>query len=688
MYEKPLASLDYYENCEKWTVEIKQPESPEDGAIRRNVFSCNGLVAPTDTGASNAFDLFSKAVEKYQDKDFLGSRKVINVFESVKTLSKAEDGKSTTVQKRWKYFELGSYSWLTYKQCYEIVCDLGSGLAKLGCSHDSKMIIHLATCKEWMLMFLSASFRGIPVVTCYDTLEFEGLRRSLLETTPKAIFLSTDRLKAIENSLGEFPFLELIIYTDDPSSVPAQTKYELVSPGKTIISLDELLELGSQNRVEPTISNPKDIAAIIYTSGSFGNPKGVLISNSNLLSSIAGLHDFLFPFTTSEDISLSFLPLAHILELVNELLCMIYGVSIGYGRIRTLSNENMKNCLGDFQELRPTFMVGVPLVWDTIRAGIYYKLEELGWLKSKIFFLMAAIKPSLDNLNVPTGFIDKYIFSKVRSVVGGRLRIGISGGAPLSNRTQALLSRVICPIIQGYGMTECTGVMAIQCPNNFILGPVGSVTSGLEFKLVSVSETNYNSSTDSGEIWVRGPTVFEGYLNNESETKKALNEDGWFKTGDIGKWLPNGQLQVIDRIKNIIKLANGEYVAIEKMESVYKLSLFVENICVYVDPMYNKAIAVVSAKLKYLEQYSKRNNIQFENTEELVNDPDVNKTISNDLITVGQNNGLSKMEIITDFHITDHEWTPQNGYLSAANKLNRRLIHNTYKAELDALYGK
>ncbi|PVU94294.1 hypothetical protein BB561_002647 [Smittium simulii] len=676
-------SLEYFKICEEWTAKVSETQDPNDAPTRRNVFCTNKLIDHHTSGHSSVFGLYRAATLKYSDKKLMGSRKLLNTFNETKLVDKVAGTDKKQVEKKWTYYELSGYTWLTYNECYEYSLLIAAGLSQLHLSNPDRFVIYTDTCQEWMLVFLAATSLGLQIVTCYDTLQTIGLVRCVTETKAKTIFTTSERLGSLVPLLKDFSDVHTLIYMGTPPSEELQRDIKLL--GKQLYSLSELKELGVDVNFEPCPSGPEDTSMIMYTSGSTGNPKGVLISNSNMLSAISGLHDFVNVFTTTEDIMLCYLPLAHVLELMTELLCIHYGVTLAYGSIKTLGPDNMRNCKGDMMELKPTLMIGVPLVWDSIRAGIYYKLEELGWLKSKIFHLCAALKPQLELYGLPTSFIDKYIFSKVRSVVGGRLRLAISGGAPLSNRTQSLLSKAICPVIQGFGMTECTGIMSLQCPNNFLLGPVGSIASCLEMKMMPIPGTDYNNATDSGEIWVRGNSVFKGYLNDPVETANVLTEDGWFKTGDVGKWLSNGQLKIVDRIKNIIKLSNGEYIAIEKLESIYKLSLFVDNVCVFADSSYDKAVAVVSIKMPYLLKYIKNNNIYLET--EALEDFDITSMIESDLVGIANSNDLSKREIIHDFYFTDEIWTPQNGFLTAANKLNRVQLHKHYQTHLNRLYN-
>ncbi|PWA00690.1 hypothetical protein BB558_000134 [Smittium angustum] len=608
-------TIDDFKYCEDWTVETQKSNKPTEDAIRRSVLAGINLTEKTKSGSETIFDLFEKASKKYDTKNLFGKRETLQEIIKLKEITKIIDGKPAKKEKEWKYYKLGPYKWMTFMESFEQVCILGSGLANLKLSKGDRVMIFSHTCQEWMLFFLGAMSQGIQVATAYDTLQIEGLISGLEETGSKVLFLPSDRLDVAVGISHELNSLEYIVYFGDK---PDQNLISKLSETKKVLSIKELADIGTKNKTKPVDVGPDDIAVIMYTSGSTGKPKGVLLSNRNIVCISGALEDFLSVFTNGNDTILCYLPLAHVLELMVELLAIHMGVSLGYGNPKTLSKDSVFECKGDMEELQPTVMIGVPLVWDTIRAGIYYELEKLSWTKSKIFHFCSFLRPKLEQFGIPTLILDKYIFGKVKSVTGGKLRFAITGGAPISNTTQELLSATLCPVIQGYGMTETSGLISLQAPVNYTTGSVGALITATEVKLVDVPNTNYLARNKTGEIWIRGPSVFKGYLNNPDETNKVITEDGWFKTGDIGCWTPSGELKIIDRMKNIVKLANGEYIALEKLESFYKLSLFAENLCVCANSFHNEPIAVVSLNMPYITRFAERQNIEFDSPHELV----------------------------------------------------------------------
>lgn len=213
------------------------------------------------------------------------------------------------------------------------------------------------------------------------------------------------------------------------------------------------MDLGSENPTEHSPPKPDDVACIMYTSGSTGNPKGVIMSHKNLVAGLTCGEDKIINEMSADDVYLSFLPLAHILEFMIENIMIHLGVRMGYGSVKTLTDLNVRNCLGDIRELKPTCMAGVPQVWEGIRKGVLGKVEALPPLMQGVFKLMFSIKSAFMKVGLPTMLLDAVIFNKIKAQTGGRLRFALSGGAPIPHETHNFLTVCVCPVIQGYGLT-------------------------------------------------------------------------------------------------------------------------------------------------------------------------------------------------------------------------------------------
>ena len=265
---------------------------------------------------------------------------------------------------------------------------------------------------------------------------------------------------------------------------------------------------------------------------------------------------------------LTYLPLAHILEFVFENAVLYWGGTMGYGNPKTLSDASVRNCKGDIREFKPTILVGVPAVWESVKKGVVAKVNAGSPVVKNLFWSSLSAKGFLMNTGLPgTALLDNVVFKKLKDATGGRLRICMNGGGPIAKDTQRFISMAIAPMIGGYGLTETTAMGALCDPMHWTDSALGDITSSIEMKLVDFAEAGYHSTNKppQGEIWIRGPAVFEGYYDNEKETKDSLTDDGWFKTGDIGEFNNSGQIKIIDRKKNLVKTLNGEYIALEKV---------------------------------------------------------------------------------------------------------------------------
>lgn len=444
-----------------------------------------------------------------------------------------------------------------------------------------------------------------PIATAYDTLGEDGLAHSLNEPNCVGLFTNAELLPTLQRVLGRTPNVKYIVFDGEPSQDIIE-KIKAVRDTIQVYSLDKLRELGRAESVETVQSRrpkPEDLALIMYTSGSTGAPKGVCITHANLISSVGSVNVLLGHHLTYDDSYLAYLPLAHVLEFIVELILIFVGMPSGYGRVKTLTDASVRNCKGDISAFRPSIMVGVPAVWETIRKGIIAKVNSGGTIKKNLF--NGALAAKKKNLPVLSQVADSVVLAGVRAATGGRLRIALSGGAAISRETQEFLTTALVVVLQGeqhlfsifsseflcltdfvtlgYGMTESCGMCAILPPELFRYGSVGVPVPSIEIKFRDVPEAGYVSSKNppQGEVCIRGPSVTKGYYKrpdlNEDET--IFTKDGWLRTGDVGQWNSDGTLSLIDRyvlfpeknivltltnmllvtrVKNLIKLASGE----------------------------------------------------------------------------------------------------------------------------------
>lgn len=337
---------------------------------------------------------------------------------------------------------------------------------------------------------------------------------------------------------------------------------------------------------------------------------------------------------------------------------------MGYGNPKTLSDSSVRNCKGDIREFRPTVLVGVPAVWENVKKGIVAKVNAGSPIVQKLFWGALWAKSNLMHYGLPgSGILDAVVFKNIKEATGGRLRICLNGGGPIAKDTLRFVSMSIAPMVGGYGLTETTAMGAVTDPMAWTDNALGDIPGSIQIKLVDFPDAGYhatNKPNPQGEIWIQGVPVMDGYWKNDKETAEAITKDGWFKTGDIGEWDHNGHLKVIDRKKNLVKTLNGEYIALEKLESVYRAATVVANICVYADQQKSKPIAIIVPAEPALKKLAESNGIKGNNLEELVHDKKLQDLVLKELQAAGRAGGLSGIEIIEGVVLADEEWTPAN----------------------------
>jgi long-chain acyl-CoA synthetase len=662
-----------------YTQEVPNAQKVDGETVpRRNVRTLNELRVAPDAETKTVFDIVKRASKKFGNAKAVGKRKLIRLHEEEKMVKKVVDGKEQQVPKKWTYYEVSSYDYMSFVEYEQLALKAGAGLRALGMRSPDRVHLFAATHPHWLATAHGAASQSMPIVTAYDTLGEEGLKHSLQQTNAKAIFLDPHLITKLIKPLQEAKDIQHVIYNDDDAPTSKQDpeklkadvqKLQEAHPHLTIIGFSELVKKGEQNPVEPTPPQPDDLCCIMYTSGSTGTPKGVLLSHKNVVAAIAGVDVIVGPYLGPGDGLLSYLPLAHILEFVFENACLYWGGTMGYGNPKTISDASMRNCRGDIAEFKPTILVGVPAVWETVKKGVQAKVASSSVVVRNMFWGAFNAKSfMMDNSGylplsgVGTSVMDKVVFSKVKEATGGRLRICMNGGGPIAKDTQRFISMVIAPMIGGYGLTETTAMGALMDPLSWTDDALGEVPGSVEVKLVDFPDAGYYSTNKppQGEIWIRGAPVAKGYLNLEKETQEAFTADGWFKTGDIGEFDHAGNLRIIDRKKNLVKTLNGEYIALEKLESIYRSCPVVGNICVYAAQDKNKPVAIVVPAEPALKKLASENGVEGHGLEDLCHNEKVNAAVLKEMQAAGKKGGLAGIEIIEGVVLSDEQWLPEN----------------------------
>ncbi|KAL3914154.1 MAG: hypothetical protein SGILL_006212 [Bacillariaceae sp.] len=629
----------------------------------------------------------------------------------------------------------------TYKQVGEMAHKFGAALVTHGMvaapdtttlekntKSPCRMAIFENTCAEWMISCLGAFTQGITVTTVYATLV--SLRRSVNSgfnsgcnmrlTQVCCLFLTMQGIDAVSEAVSEnaipvivcnkksvktlldkkkeMPSLKVIVYTNDYVAPDDTTELPKPPRGVQVFSFDEFIALGDMKKYPATPPTPESTAVIMYTSGSTGKPKGVVITHKNVTAAVSG-PDFCLGLKPG-DKYIGYLPLAHILELTVEFCGLSAGASVGYCDPKTLTTG-----LGVF---KPTHMVGVPKIWDTIRKGVMARLKSATPLQQAIAETGMKWKGFCLSIGLDTPLFNAILFDKFKSAVGGDLRWALSGGGPLSGETQ-LFARICfsMPLVQAYGLTESTATVSMQCDEDLRAGIQGVPFPSTEVKLASTPEiadkggmpymstdrmdVNGNPCCGRGEILIKGPNISIGYYDQPEKTKEVYLPGGWFATGDIGQFNADGTLSIVDRKKNLVKLNGGEYVALEKMETVYSNSDFVDalagGVCVYADGEMDRPVAFVELNKKAALDWAKANGVN-EDIATLKDNKELNKAVLASMQTEHANSDLSRIEKIVGVVLLTTPWTPENGCLTAANKLQRRTVLQIFPKEFEVVKEK
>jgi len=583
--------------------------------------------------------------------------------------------------------EDGTYNWKSYKDIKELSTKFGSGLTNLGLCPDVSdemgthkfLGIYSKNREEWMIGDIACCFYNIVVVPFYDTLGATAMQYMLEQTQLCTLLMSSDNLgKIVQHKReGLTGNLENLILMDPVSD---QQKQEAEQVGFRVYEFQEVI---SQEKLEYSPPKPDNIYTLCYTSGTTGNPKGVILTHSSIVSQLAGVLEIFVP--TPKDVHISYLPLAHIYERVVMQACVYSGASIGFygGDVLKLKE--------DFAALKPTILASVPRLLNRFYDLVQSNFSNLTGMKAKLVAKGLAAKRNRlhEEGNCTHGFYDKLVFKKVKQVLGGRVRLVVTASAPISGDVLDFLKVAFCcPILEAYGQTETSGASTATLPTESRSGHVGGPVGCVEIKLQSVPEMGYltDSWPPKGEICFRGPSICKGYYKLPKETAETIDQDGWLHSGDIGVLEEQGTIKIIDRVKNLFKLAQGEYVAPEKIENTYMKSKYVQLIFVHGDSLESYLVAMIVPDSEAVKEWAKKNNIE-ESWEQLCNNERVKEEVLRDMKVIGSEAGLAGFEQVRKIHLHPEMITPDSGILTPTFKIKRHDAKNFFQETIQSLYS-
>ncbi|CAG8955433.1 hypothetical protein HYFRA_00010298 [Hymenoscyphus fraxineus] len=669
------------DNHRPYNVPISSSGNPGETPVFRNVKVKDDLSVVPEDGIRTVKDLIRRSADKFGSNPAFGSRTEIQAH--------LKDGPpdANGNKKQLTISELSPYEFISYIEYEKLVTAIGLGLVSLGLTpSQDKICMWAQTSASWLSTFHGAASQSIAIVTAYSNLGLSGLQHALESTDSVAIFVDSSSIARLALTLDAVPALRLVVYKNDTRiSGDVIQKFKQDFSKVKFIEFDELVSLGRSAPAisEPHSPSPDDICAIMYTSGSTGNPKGVPLRHKNIVAAVSGWNITWGGHFDSNDVVLAYLPLAHIMEFISEHGFLYWGVPMGYGTPRTLFDHSVQNCKGDLTELRPTYMVGVPAIWESARKSIVASIGAYPPDKQTAFW--DALRDKQRNFEEGVVFPSEReaAFSGVRGIFGGRLRFMMTGGSGIAKHTQEFISFSLAPITGGFGMTETCGTGAMMDPTQWHTGSLGGLSGCVEAKLIDHEEAGYHASSNppEGELCIRGASVVDSYWRNEDETSKAFTVDGWLKTGDIGRFDEHGALWIIDRKKNLVKNVNGQYIALEKLEALYRSAPVVANVCIYADSTRVKPTAIIIPIEPVLNKLLQSTSGTESSASETAQ---AQRVVLQQLHEKAREYDLPSLEVVEAVVISPlKEWDVTNGMTTAVGKLKRRAILEYHQESID-----
>ncbi len=559
------------------------------------------------------------------------------------------------------YKQGGQWKDISSQELYRQVTAVARALQAWGLSRGDHVAILSENRPEWQIADFACLLLGIVDVPIYATLPADQIIYLLNNSEARAIFVSTqEQLQKVLQIRQQTKIEKIVLMEDGPQS-EAVPFHSLIAnaPRERDAALDAIGHA----------IKPDDLATIIYTSGTTGTPKGAMLTHGNIASNITfSLRDF---GSGTTNLSISYLPLSHITARHLDYYCLQCGVTLAYC-------PHLEDLPQTLMEARPTLLVSVPRVYEKVynkvlletRHGIKHKIYEWAMKVGRAHReeILSGKTPS----SLQWKLANALFFSKVRKGFGGRARAFISGGAPLGIDLATWFADIGIVILQGYGLTETSPVIAINTPEANRLGTVGKKLPNIEVKIA-----------EDGELLVRGPSIFHGYWKLPQETQDAF-ANGWFKTGDIASLDADGFLSITDRKKDLIKTSGGKFIAPQPLENVLKANPLVSQAAIIGDRRKFPAV-IIAPHFPVLENWAKENNVSFSSHAQLITNPRVQELYEG--IIEALNQKLAQFEKLKKVLLVPDEFSIATGELTPSMKLKRRFVEEKYQSQIDSLYS-
>lgn len=562
----------------------------------------------------------------------------------------------------------GAWKATSTKEYIDQANKMSRGLLRLGIQPNDKVAVISSTNRtEWHILDIGLLQVGAQNVPIYPTISEQDYEYILNHSEAKYCFVSDqellDKINAIREKTG---LIEVYSFEELPG---CKNWNEILSSGQ---------DNSNQAEVEARMAAVKedDMATLIYTSGTTGKPKGVMLSHKNVVSNVLSSSDRV-PFEFGEFTALSFLPVCHIFERMILYLYQYYSVSVHFAESIDQLSDNLK-------EVRPHVISAVPRVLEKVYDKIVAKGSSVGGIKQKLFFWALELGHKFEPYGANGWWYEtqlnlarKLVFSKWKEGLGGRIELVVSGSAALQPRLARVFAAAGIPVMEGYGLTETSPVIAVndQRNNNFKIGTVGKPIPGVEVKI-----------DHDGEILTKGDSLMKGYYKDEERTREAIDEQGYFHTGDIGELDSEGFLKITDRKKEMFKTSGGKYIAPQIIENKMKQSRFIDEIMV-VGEGEKMPAALIQPSFDFLREWARRKNIAVgETNQELIEHPEVIDRIRQELEHF--NESFGKWEKIKKFELTPDVWSIEGGHLTPTLKLKRRNVIEIYQKQYNKLYER